>query len=314
MARSYFSRLLRGGVGAPLLPPRPASNLWKAAQIDAATSTEAVAEGRRSTRQTGRVGPVAHPPDSPDIESRAKGHLGAVQPAQRASRSRIPRNSALVETARPAPAATAEGSPGHLQTRPAMRPGENNAGQAQSALASLPGGIGEILQRQFPSAPRSAAPVSSRAAQPAQGGNLSPHDRRAGVTAQRMDPIASNPGIAAPFSSAISRPASEVELQDVSADSGHAPAHIPRVVSAPDASSAARRLEPAGAVHPIRQRDPSLAGQHATAEEPRARANTVQIGKIEVQVMPPLASTYRPAQPPAPKGRLARGYSLWAGW
>ena len=54
---------------------------------------------------------------------------------------------------------------------------------------------------------------------------------------------------------------------------------------------------------PPREPIPSL-------ETPRT---TVQIGKIEVQVIPPIA-TVRPAAPAAePKQRLARGYALWPG-
>jgi len=53
----------------------------------------------------------------------------------------------------------------------------------------------------------------------------------------------------------------------------------------------------------IREASPSL-------EAPRT---TVQIGKIEVQVVPPM-TTVRPAAPVAqPKQRLARGYALWPG-
>jgi hypothetical protein len=46
---------------------------------------------------------------------------------------------------------------------------------------------------------------------------------------------------------------------------------------------------------------------------PTPLRTTVQIGKIEVQVIPPM-TTVRPAAPAAqPKERLARGYALWTG-
>jgi hypothetical protein len=61
-------------------------------------------------------------------------------------------------------------------------------------------------------------------------------------------------------------------------------------------------------------REHSRAHQSPIPEEPSEKTNTVQIGKIEVQVLPPPVSSYRQAPPPAqPKGRLARGYALWPG-
>jgi hypothetical protein len=57
------------------------------------------------------------------------------------------------------------------------------------------------------------------------------------------------------------------------------------------------------------------ARQGSNHEETHEKTSTVQIGKIEVQVLPPPLPSYRQALPPAPpKGRLARGYALWPGW
>jgi hypothetical protein len=75
------------------------------------------------------------------------------------------------------------------------------------------------------------------------------------------------------------------------------------------------RLEPIESPMPTRSREAFRAArQTSTAEEPRAKSNTVQIGKIEVQIVPPPASSYRTPPPAPPKARLARGYGLWPGW
>ena len=50
------------------------------------------------------------------------------------------------------------------------------------------------------------------------------------------------------------------------------------------------------------------------AEAPRAAKNTVEIGRIEVQVVSPPAAVRYVAAPAAPRGRLARGYGLWPAW
>lgn len=63
---------------------------------------------------------------------------------------------------------------------------------------------------------------------------------------------------------------------------------------------------------PVRGRELQVGARgKSNAEAPRtAQRSTVQIGKIEVQVVSPPAPSFHPAPPP-PKARLARGYALW---
>lgn len=57
--------------------------------------------------------------------------------------------------------------------------------------------------------------------------------------------------------------------------------------------------------------DPGIeAGRRTTAE----KNNSLHIGKIEVEIVPPPRSSSRPAPSRKPVGRLARGYTLLTNW
>jgi hypothetical protein len=66
-------------------------------------------------------------------------------------------------------------------------------------------------------------------------------------------------------------------------------------------------LSPESQVNQVR---PASAAADVEQALPQQTQNSVHIGRVEVQIVPP-APAPRRTQPPGPKARLARGYTLW---
>jgi hypothetical protein len=121
---------------------------------------------------------------------------------------------------------------------------------------------------------------------------------------------------------------SELQPQAVARRRTPAPAPVehperdqpPQQVSVSRQTSAEERLtdpaaQPPMHLEPMRLTMPSRPERTAPAQS-QARSeqrNTIQIGRIEVQVVSPPAVVQR-AAPAAPTTRLARGYTLWSSW
>ena len=332
MARSYFSRLVRGGESALLAPPRPVTNLWKSAQIDSAVSVPdagPVSTSHRNPMQRSRVSEPALNPT--EVESWQAPHLSPARPVERSSRTRTPQISAHGETERPALAAEpirrAEGirqdgitrrdavtKAAQEQTAPAIQ-ARGPAAPALTAASSSPSVSAQSVSAQSVSI-RSASTRRELSTQPA-----SPAPSASAVEAKPLLKESRLPDAVEPIPP-IAGPAAEKQQAavPVSVPQGHAAdaAHAsPAPVAAAENPAPQPRsgLQPIEWATPVRSREPSRpARQNSTPEQPSAKGNTVQIGKIEVQVVPPLASSYRPAPAAQPKARLARGYSLWQGY
>jgi hypothetical protein len=323
VARSYFSRLVRGGESALLAPPRPVSNLWKTAQIDAATAApdaEPLSARPRSTVQRSRVAETVPPLIPAEVESWHAAHLSPAKPLQSSSKTRASTRAAQTsvsgERLRPTPTAATSGRT--ETTRPDTG---SRAGQAQA---------GPSLQVREPAAPElaansSARSISARRAPSTQAVGPTPAARPAEA---KLIPTEARPPEAVEPISPVVRPAAESQPmrvsertpQDDAADATRAARAFPAPTPALMAEAATPALRPQARLQPIESATPGSRGpsrrarQSSIPEEPREKANTVQIGKIEVQVVPPPASRYLPAPPAQPKVRLARGYALWPGW
>lgn len=113
--------------------------------------------------------------------------------------------------------------------------------------------------------------------------------------------------------------------------SANARAEVARLFAPPPRATAAQRVAPSPTPNPVAQ-SPSVPAllepaqphrqfEAPTRETPRTRAaepaearrTTVHIGKIEVQVVPPVTQIRPPVTAAQPRPRLARGYGLWTG-
>jgi len=324
MARSYFSRLVRGGESALLAPQRPTSNLWKTAQMDAAVSVPDAAPAPTSHRnpmQRSRAAEPVPPPMPAALQSRPAPPLAPAEPVGSGPRTRASQAVVPVEASRNPPEVAASGRVEAAQHDAAGRAERGRAGQRQAvpalqaperaALAvASPSSAPAFSARREPS--RQPA-VPATAARPAEAKSF-PAEAR---LPHALEPI---PPVARLATERQPAPVSVSASHGHAADAAHAaPAFLP--APAPIAEPASgitppqARLQPIEWATPTRSRELSRAArQSPTPQEPRANGNTVQIGKIEVQVVPPVASSYRPAQPAPTKVRLARGYALWPGW
>jgi len=318
VARSYFSRLVRGGESALLAPPRPMSNLWKTVQIDAAAAAPDVgplSASHRSTMQRTRVAEPVPPLNLVEVESPPATHLSPARPVQSSSRTRTSQTSVSGEMLHPTPAAATL-----VRAEATRQHGASRAGQEQA---------GPALQAWEPAAPAMAATSSARSVSSRREPSTRPTGSMPAAHPVEAHPIPTEtrlpdavepiPPVARPAAERQSMTASGNAPQDDAADASSVPQDSSTPGSLAEAARRAlrpqARLQPMESATPISFREPSrTARQSSTMEEPRAKANTVQIGKIEVQVVPPPASSYRPAPPAQPKVRLARGYALWPGW
>jgi hypothetical protein len=278
MPRSYFSRMVRGGGGAALIPPRPVSNLWKSARMEGA-AVEAVPE-RLSPAPSLRarrveVEPAIEPASASPVDTRIVTREVSEEVAPERPRSAVRENEAPYRRPRPDEALREETKP-----------------RAPSSTASVPvqPEVSAIKNRVDTAGPRwNTVPSRTNDAE-------LPHELKPRGRSEEEPTHAERPSVDSE-PSRQSAPAKKAAMETME------PA-----VFQPAARTAARIEEPAR----TRER---AARNAATQEEARTTSkNSVQIGKIEVQVVTPAAPVrYAPA-PAAPKGRLARGYSLWAAW
>jgi len=257
----YFSRLVRGGDSAPLAPPRPLSNLWKTAQIDAAVqNAESLSTTPRSAVRRSRAAEPAPSQNPSEVEGRSATHLGPVKPLQRSSNTRASQTSLSGET---------QLSPLAVPTRQDETSQRGHAQAGPSRHTQKP-----AIAATVPTGPTSAVPS---------------------VEAKNI-PAETRPML---VSESAHADGANLASRAFPASIGGPPAHPQPMESAtPGPGESSRRTR-----------------QSSTPEEPREKTNTVQIGKIEVQVIPTPASSYRKTPPPAqPRARLARGYALWPGF
>jgi hypothetical protein len=300
MARSYFSRLVRGGESAPLAPPRPVSHLWKMAQIDAAAAPPRVQPLSPSRRSS--VPPSHADPAKPMMPAEQASRSAPGESRTRISPTSVPETprrtaaaaySAKTEATRHDPANfTKPPDPAVPATTPSVPAEEPRPPRSSS-------GSTEILPQRFPTSPVSShhepALQLTDGAQPIAAQPMATEVLRAA-------PIDPNPPVTKPVAAAAERPT------PVSGKFTGENATDPVRATRPD-------LQPFESLPPGRFREPSRpARQSSIPEEPRPGENTVHIGKIEVQVLPPPATSHRSAPRVPAKGRLARGYALWPGW
>jgi hypothetical protein len=339
MARSYFSRLVRGGESALLAPTRPVTNLWKTVQIDAAVPAPDASPISTSYRSPIQRSRIAEPvPSSTEVESRPVPQISPAKPVEPSSRTQAPPISDHGETARSAPAAETTRRPEVIRqdatTRqdgvikatqrhagPVVQAREIAAPAVTAASPSPYAPTKSVSAQSVPAQSVPARPVSSRrepatqpvgptpSARPLEAKPV-PKESRLPDTVEPIPPVARRAAEKQPTSAPMSAPKSQA------AETVHAaPAPItPAPVAAPEnpAPRTQAVLQPIEWATPMRSREPSRAArQTSTPEQPRANGNTVQ---IEVQVIPPPAPSYRPMPAAQPKARLARGYSLWQGW
>src|SRR5271165_4636283 len=134
MARSYFNRILPGGTGRTLIPPRPVSNLWKSARID---SLEAEAPREASERLPFRgesppspvVAPMPAPVSPAAFATRPRAGIAGPQRTARRSSRPAPGVAASYTPGREDDA-SAENQPAHPGAPVAAEPHESKAPQA----------------------------------------------------------------------------------------------------------------------------------------------------------------------------------------
>jgi hypothetical protein len=297
VARSYFNRLVHGGASAPLAPPRPVSNLWKTAQIDAAAAppnVEPLAANPRSAIQRSRIAETLPSLNTTEVESRSAPHLGPANPLQISTKRRV---SATRVSATQASQTSISGE----TLRPAPTSATTRQDKVSRAEQTQPATT--LQTQELAMAATSSPPDSARRKPPTQAAGSRAVQAKAIPTETRLS------GAVEPM------PVAESAHSD---DAARATRTLPPPATTASAATLAHRpqarLQPMDRATPT-FREHSRAHQSPIPEEPSEKTNTVQIGKIEVQVLPPPVSSYRQAPPPAqPKGRLARGYALWPSW
>jgi hypothetical protein len=286
MARSYFSRMVRGGGSVALAPSRPVSNLWKSAQMEGAaveSAVEAPAEVPfRRVRAGAALDPATEPVVRPSAETKTETREVAPMRARKVVKSSValpetaPQESAPQERTTPKAARFEQSQKNSPREERAVR----FAGEAVTAKTAA-------VQRPEPDAPKRDA-QRMRRVDPDVLPSLEPVR-----TLQQDAPTrVGQPRAMELESAAVAAP--EVKREAVAA---------PVVEVAP-----ARREEP------VRHRERTAWNAPAQEESRTSSGNSVQIGKIEVQVISPPAPVRYAAAPAAPKGRLARGYTLWQAW
>jgi hypothetical protein len=295
VSRSYFSRVLRGGGSATLAPPRPVTTLWKAARIDRTANVAPVEEPAPASVLSRRR---ASPPVVTEtglttqngVESKAEpGVEVTVRPRPVMREKQAIREAPTRVGPRKEPAIRAAVVPGHSKPSPAAIRTEPKTGKPD-VTAAMPGSV----------ANRKLGPLNPPAVESARVRRQEPL-----VSAEQRRPVAElspeprqelHPE---PRRAANAGPESTPERPERAGLAPIADALAPERAAFAQARTEARRL-----------REPGVA-----QEEPRAAArNGVQIGKIEIQVVsPPGQVRHAPAAAPA-RGRLARGYALWAAW
>ena len=280
MSRSYFSNITRATHTPGLLPLRPISALWKAARLEAAAKPDELAVSHQPSRFALSV-PAART-ERTSMLSMALGKLPVPSsPALDFARPvRQKRSQAKKETTVPALSTVAAQKPLALDTRIA-RPRPVHKTQIAPLLA--PSAKSEPETQIEGEAGRRSAHRRARwsAVAAEQKEEL---ERRAEqvmehrATATRLESTPESPA----------RPAtSNLETRN-------------QIVTAqPIALSPEQQVD---------QARPAAAAVNVEQALPQKTQNSVHIGRVEVQIVPPAP---RRTQPPSPKATLARGYTLW---
>lgn len=286
MPRSYFSNLAGSGNTPVLRPSRPISALWKAARLEGTTShaAETPAIGAPSSR----IAPhalAARPlrtlvrPGPLDESAAASSSplLSAVRPIGQKARKHQQENMLPVKSTE------AARDPLALDARSA-RPHPPDKAHSASPLAQ------EI------------DPASQIEVQVARN-SISRQTRRSRIAAEDNGDSKRRDGQAAEQR----RPAALLEPKAES----HKPAAVAGLESLRQIEAAQpERLRPEAQEHQARTASIVAKTDHARPQETQ---NSVHIGKVEIQIVPP-APAPRRTQPPGPRARLARGYTLWPGY
>ncbi len=318
MARSYFNRLVHGGDAPRLEPLRPISNLWKTAQIDAAAESPSAkpfpVPARASFPQRSAKEPVKPPasmrPSAPIGPPKAS-LVAPMQPAFASANTQAnpaARVEAVSPHSRPSSTVPRRRDRNDFSETPHKRPEQSNPTHTAPEVESPPQPSVTWVppSREFsvqssaterhaalpPAIPKDAPPSRTpepilSTARPSEMAPPSPD--HAGTQAPAAAPA---PAVARPATSPL--PVAPAPMAPVAT-----PIHHPHV----EAVLANWFREPSRTTRP-----------NATPTEAPSQANTVQIGKIEVQVISPPQPSPRSAPPLPPTARLARGYALWPGW
>jgi hypothetical protein len=331
--RSYFSRILPGSDQPALIPPRPITSVWKAAQIERSRqsdlsylSTEPNLSPR-STRPARRNADAQSAPHVNNTESVSGTNIGPAlaTPAfaqqftsRRSSSSATGSFVAGTKDAATSQSKTAAASIEHSHTGPGptvprdelhateLMPNREQSRKAQNIeLPSMP----QRTDRATPKEPSSIARHQAKepsAALPSLDPSLPAHpvERQLPPTSSPTLREAVSANARAEVARLFSSPTQATPAKQASSSATSHP--VPQVLPAPVL------LEPTQPQHPskttARQASHSRAAQ--PAEAPRS---AVTIGKIEVQIVPPVTQIRPPAPAPQARPRLARGYALWAG-
>ncbi|HEY4364597.1 MAG TPA: hypothetical protein VGN17_26775 [Bryobacteraceae bacterium] len=278
MARGYFGRLVWGAGGTALRPSRPVSNLWKSARMDAPA--------------------VEVTPDNDAAASPVEAPLRRARPAV----------TPEAMESKPVPATPVKGSRGIRDIR-----------TVTVADKPPPAGRGERRQERIAITPvKSQAPKQDHT--PIREGDQ-PEPQAAVAVSQSPTPEeAPRPTPKLPYRPQLEPVRVREQVAPVRAEAREADAPAARRVrteaasAAPLATMTPTRNVPLRIEEPVRHRERTLREASAQEDVRAASKNSIQIGKIEVQVVSPPVPVRYVAAPAAPKGRLARGYTLWSAW
>jgi hypothetical protein len=279
MAGSYFSRMLRRSA-TPLVPPRPISNLWKSSRL-----------GRTEAESA---------PEVPSLVT------------SRAPRITATESEPAVATAPAVSSSPGEGTPAaHRVTNHELTPVARPAAARERIREAAKASSRELEPQREPSA--QLAPAVKPEAPQLAADSWQP-SRSAAVLLPEPVPEMRPAREPLPPQQRSERPVAGAPMTSSEPAAALARAMIAAAAAKREASASRPPAAPSRLGEPIQPREPAPRSS-STQEHTRAESrNSVQIGKIEVQVVAPAGPVrYAPA-PAAPKGRLARGYSLWAAW
>jgi hypothetical protein len=216
-------------------------------------------------------------------------------------------NDAAAEVAtRPASARVQASSPAPAAARPALLPIVPPRPQGRAKKVSAPATVAALVPKEH-AMPRAAE------LKPAVRTNQSAPSLRAERRTASSDVPQATPELQP---QAISRLLGAAPLPAEHREKNEPPQHVYAFAHTsaeePLTQSIAHRPMP---LEPARRREAQRSEQAASAQRERRwqQKNTIQIGRIEVQVVSPPAVVQRVAPAP-PTARLARGYTLWSNW
>jgi len=340
MARSYFSRILPGGVGKTLVPPRPVSNLWKAALIDSMEAeAPQEASGQAAIHGEGRIEAAPEPGGGTGIATRPRAAIAG-------------RQEMAVQSVRPSPGARQGQAPNRGGAMPPYSADhfESNPARSNTPPAALDANHTHPLD---PVTPPQAESTRRQSQNPSMTpdwhkARSRPHlepARSTGEQARAMVPGMRGAELGTPLKDTAGPGSGAPAISPEWSDSKWAPRQararnqgqeaadrtpdLYRADLAPGRESAQVGVAGPEAMppslkpvprempvfEPVRPIEAASARAGMLQDEPRpAEKNSVQIGKIEVQVVSPPDPVRYAAAPAQAKGRLARGYALWPTW